>query len=227
VRLNEGLGTLVMIGWKPRPFIFIHIPKCAGTSIEHALIPIITGRPSFGELSSEECRQFCLPGEEGLQHAKLADFSGRQTLEQFFKFAIVRNPWDRAVAQIMFLRRRKVDLFPIDADFRKCLRIYCESRQVIRQHDLGACQLDFLQTSAGVLGVDFVGRFENVAEDYKKICVHLGLHPAPKLPHVQKSTRVWHYSAYYDDEMVQMVQQRFAQDIDCFGYRFEHQTGSK
>jgi hypothetical protein len=42
------------------------------------------------------------------------------------------------------------------------------------------------------------------------------------LQHYNRSNRE-HYSKYYDDELRELVRQRFAAEIERFGYRFEEE----
>lgn len=93
-----------MIGWKPNPFIFVNIPKFAGTSIETSLLPTITGRASFKALAEGERFRFWLPGRKGLQHPKIRRYARRFQMYQYYWFAFVRNPWDRATSKVGYLR---------------------------------------------------------------------------------------------------------------------------
>jgi hypothetical protein len=209
-----------MIACQPAPFIFVHIPKCGGTSIERALMPAATGRHSFADLSPTQAHRHCLPGSPGWQHAKLGDYEAQFKLNNFFKFAIVRNPWERAVSQIEFLQPRSARLF-LGMTFKENLFIYCHSQCIVQAHDLGASQLDYLLDRSGKMRVDYLGRFESLLADFHTICSRLGLSPAPALPHSNNAKRRIHYSAYYDEESVEWIRRRFAKDINYFGYRFE------
>jgi Sulfotransferase family len=139
-----------MVAWRPNPFIFVHIPKCAGTSIEKAFIPIIIGQKDFGNLSEAQRSKYWLPGKKGLQHSKLKKYANIFDLSKFFKFAIVRNPWDRAVSQIQYLRSKTGESVFSGRSFKENLRIYCSSRITVWGHDLGACQVDY-----GCLWIDY------------------------------------------------------------------------
>ena len=66
--------------------------------------------------------------------------------------------------------------------------------------------------------MNFIGKFENLQEDFHSVCTHIGLTP-PKLPHLGK-TRDKPYTEYYDDETRQMVGEKYAQDIKDFNYKF-------
>lgn len=211
-----------MIAATPRPFIFIHIPKCAGTSLEAVLIPLATQQPRIEDLSEEERDRFWLPGKGEKQHLKLRDFSRQYPLREYFKFAIVRNPWDRTISQIEFLLKGRYsrEMFT-GANSKENIEIYCHSTERPGNQDLSACQLDYLLDDSGRVGVDYIGRFENLAADFRQICTHLGLAPPPVLPHFKNAQRPFHYSEFYDDESVEWVRRRFARDIDYFGYTFE------
>ncbi len=210
-----------MISWKPRPFIFIHIPRCAGTSIERALIPLATGVATQEELSASTRAKHLLPGGHGRQHAKLSNVTVDRPLEEFFKFAIVRNPWARAVSQIEYLRAKKSrPIFPTD-NFRDNLRIYCMAHCSSHGHDLRASQLDFLKDTTGKLAMDFVGRFETLDQDFKTICKKLGVKNSPTLPHLHFSQRSRPYQDYYDKNTADWIRRRFAKDIEFFGYEFD------
>ena len=67
--------------------------------------------------------------------------------------------------------------------------------------------------------VDYVMRFENLANDFRSVCTTLGIPTAP-LPQYNRSNRE-HYSKYYNDELRELVRERFAPEIERFGYTFD------
>ena len=78
-------------------------------------------------------------------------------------------------------------------------------------------QLDWITDEAGKVLVDFVGRFENLAEDFAQVCERLDRDA--ELPHLKKSQRT-SYRDYYDEKTKAIVQDWFARDIEHFAYRF-------
>jgi hypothetical protein len=67
--------------------------------------------------------------------------------------------------------------------------------------------------------VDFVGRYENLKEDWSKVCRTLQL---PALPLGRENQVVRQdYRIFYDDESRELVANRFARTIELFDYRFD------
>lgn len=80
-------------------------------------------------------------------------------------------------------------------------------------------QVDYLRDGDGAIMVDFVGRFEHLARDIEAIAGRAGIQPA-RLPWLNATERR-HYSSYYSPSLAALVAERYAADIDAFGYRFE------
>ena len=118
-----------------------------------------------------------------------------------FAFGFVRNPWDRLVSWV-----HRMGL-GVDWD------------QPDRFDQLGLePQVDYLLDEDGKLMVDFVGRFENLAEDFNTICGKIGI-ATPPLPHLNTSEHR-HYRDYYDETAKQFIAKQYAEDIERFGYSF-------
>jgi hypothetical protein len=82
-------------------------------------------------------------------------------------------------------------------------------------------QLRYLTDRNGELLVDFVGRFENFAQDLSYAFDRLGLEAAQlEIPHENRSAH-GHYSEMYTPETREIVRKRFRRDIEFFGYEFE------
>ncbi len=70
----------------------------------------------------------------------------------------------------------------------------------------------------GEVIVDFVGRFENLADDFAYICQYLGLQAT--MPYLNKSKHS-SYQSYYDKDTRDLISEYFKDDIALFGYDFE------
>ena len=94
---------------KSNKFIYVHLPKCAGTFLKHFLLSnIYQDYEEAPRLSG--VRDFDFYHKE---HDTVGEFSLEQIInkfnlnsESYFKFSVVRNPWDRVVSMYNFLGGR-------------------------------------------------------------------------------------------------------------------------
>ena len=90
------------MGWivsRKLNFIFIHIPKTAGSSI---------GDPSYKKFRKGSLIQYLGDEDEAYQgHIKAIELKEKvkEPWRDFFKFCFVRNPWDRLVSAYLFYKQ--------------------------------------------------------------------------------------------------------------------------
>ena len=186
-------------------FIFVHIPKTGGSSIFRAL-------------------SFCnnAPDTDENRHLELIEIYNRYGylagdddgqaggLKKYFKFAFVRNPWDRVVSMYSYrLRNREI---PPDLTFSE----FVVNR---REHPFGMHrdQVKFIEDPAGQVAVDFIGRFENLEKDWSTIQSRFGI--SSGLPHLKRTSHR-PYQTYYSPELRKEIADLYRRDIETFGYRF-------
>jgi hypothetical protein len=152
------------------------------------------------------------------------DFS-QQIWSDFWKFAFVRNPWDRVVSlyywhyQIaspkMAIKFQKQ--YPTVGDWIPQLYHNWKTSQMdsnlLPQHN-------WTHHKGETKAVDFIGRFENIKEDNKIVMKHMGLPEDTHFGH-HNATKRNDYKTYYTDETADQIAQIFARDIELFGYTFE------
>jgi hypothetical protein len=195
---------------KSHNFMFVHIWKTGGTSIRSALTRFcITDLFTFHPMLSEIIP--CVRDHE-----------------RFFRFAFVRNPWDLQVSLYHFILQYEIrtagQLGPhpyraqVDAlgSFDAYIHWAVGEGAVLEGR---RNQVEFLRDLKGDLGVNFVGRFERLQEDFGQVCEMVGLQPI-RLDHKFKTERR-RYQEYYTLETRQIVGDRFAEDCRAFDYNFE------
>ena len=201
-------------------FVFIHVLKAAGISVRQALEPYAY-RPA-----DSLWRRLGLAAPEPLAalppHATAAQVQAalpRRAFLRYFKFAFVRNPWDWQVSWYHYIRQSPSHhlhaLVSRMGDFEEYLTWRAE-------HDR-QFQRDFVTDARGRLLVDFVGRFENMREDFAAVCARIGVRAS--LPHCNRS-RHRDYRWYYTDRTREFVGVQWARDIDAFGYQYEPAAGT-
>jgi len=187
--------------------IFIHIPKAAGTSVALTLF------------------------EKGSRHVPWFEYhqANPRKFRKYFKFAFVRNPWDRLVSSYCFLREG--GLSDADATWAaENLIAYSDFGQFVRgwvteanvwtwRHFIP--QHHFICDNRGKVMVDFVGRFESIENDFSYIAAHMDC--PRQLAKANVGDRR-HYTSYYDDETRDIVRRVYAKDIELFAYSFQSDT---
>ena len=204
-------------------FIFIHVAKSAGTSMYQALLPYAR-QPLGGQWRKQLALLGPINRVGGLYlqndfriHVAAAEVRRclpREVYARAFKFAFVRNPWDRLVSFYAFLCREKThrhhQFVSGLGSFEKYLRWDLKRRRTN--------QYPYITDRRGNLLVDFIGRFENMEEDFTKVCRQLSL--KADLPRVNTTTHR-DYRTYYTPETRELVAQHCRRDIELFGYTFD------
>jgi chondroitin 4-sulfotransferase 11 len=208
-----------MISHKHR-CIFVHIPKCGGSSIEDVIWP---GPRTEADLwkgrISEYHNKYQTEGLQHLQARHIRQEVGASTFDSYFKFAIVRNPWDKAISQYLFLKRQRPDLrrFIGVTRFVSLRRYLLATQKRLNAH--WDEQYNFVHDDEGRLMVDYVGRFEDLEGAFRHVARTLGLPDDVKLPHAKAAKRK-HYREYYDDETREIVARMYRRDIETFHYDY-------
>lgn len=194
-----------------REIFFVHINKCAGSSIEQAL------GLKFQHKTAIE----------------IIDEVGRQRWQEGFSFAVVRNPWDKVVSHYHWrLKTNQTDLAVNPISFSEWVeRTY--GAQDVRYFDKPKMFMpqskwlagNAVSASSDVM-VDFIGRFESLRQDFERICAIIKLDKAPQLPHMNKTKRAA-YQSYYTHSTREIVSRWFAEDIERFGYNFRERPLSE
>jgi chondroitin 4-sulfotransferase 11 len=194
--------------------IFVHIQKTGGNSVGSALN------------ENADC------AEKHFLARDLCERYGADVWEGYFKFAFVRNPWDRLVSWWSMMNAHR-EAYANGAAFNK-FQSFVIPRATTFEAFLENCdeeiidtdggkwiyrdQLDYLTDASGRLIVDFVGRFERLQKNFELVTQRVLGKPL-RLPQTNKSLHR-HYSEYYSPALVEKVSLRFKRDIEMFGYVF-------
>jgi chondroitin 4-sulfotransferase 11 len=203
----------------PHRCIFVHIPKTAGNSVNRVF------------------------GVDWQNHKDLARYAAElppDIFSTYFKFAIVRNPWDRLYSDYNYQRKKsrakESKLFLFDSggrqrDFAAWVETalaepdFYEPRQwggeVSSHIHRWSPQLDWISLN-GTAAVDFVARMETLDRSFPTVCRRVGL-PEQRLPHRNGRLHL-HYSRSYDRTTRELVASYYAKDIAAFGYEFEERS---
>ena len=135
---------------------------------------------------------------------------GDEVFQSYFKFCVVRNPWDLVVSMFHFFRPR--------VNFKTYCKVYF--RKVGESGNLKRTSIDGKQIC------DFYIRYECLKEDIIRVCEKIGIPPTEynidMLPNHKSKSRPKgkSYQEYYDDESREAIAGAFKNDIDLFGYTF-------
>lgn len=209
-------------------FLFVHVPKTGGNSLQNILKEysedrLVTPAPYQDGVERFEVRN---DRYDITKHSTLTRYQSvldPSTYRQLFKFAVIRNPWDRMVSHY-FSPHRGVTEYDRE-DFLQLIGRLPTLRHYV-------CETSLLNRALKKIGIhshighrsldgdlDCLIRFEQLEEGFALVCRRLDI-PFQSLPKRNASRRS-HYSHYYDDELRAAVERRFAEEIEYGEYTFE------
>jgi len=220
--------------------LFVHVPKTAGQSVEQFFMnrrgldwDADREEVLLGDNDNRDC------GTEKLAHLSAFEyvdcgFLQRDEFDRLFKFAFVRNPFERLVSEYRYrnyFQHRSFSDFVLNRMPRPGWDD--KYRHVMPQYEM-------LHDREGCLLVDFVGRFETLQRDFDEVCKRLGIEDSA-LPHRNPSNKKSrnlkrrvrnvlfrngendkrHYTEFYDARTKDAVERFYRKDIEAFEYRFD------
>lgn len=186
---------------KKHKYLFIHIPKTAGTSILDALSIRFRHHADFRVFKSAKPVLYL----------------------SVFKFCFVRNPYDRAVSTYLFLKNGgsgSTDkelceyINSVSHDFESFVFNLLD-QDILHTHPLFKPQYSYVCNFNYQLMVDFVGKFENIEQDWAAIAQKIGAPTSLKKLNAQKK---FSYKGFYTDSIAKRVFELYRKDFEIFDY---------
>lgn len=200
--------------------LFVHVPKCGGTSIEK-ILDMSTTKEYFSYKSVNMCGVF-IPKEKfnaeeytncvnkPPQHMTYNEMCKViSNFDSLFKFSIVRNPYSRLVSEYEYIKsfdKKDVETF---AELVECLK-YEKSKRIKSFYGHLETQTSYLENFDGK-----IYRFENIQECMNDLKQYS---PVTIIPHANKTEYTKPYMEYYTPELLEKVQKFYIEDFINFNY---------
>lgn len=196
--------------YNPCMMTFIHIPKTGGNSITQWMKD-----------------NFIVKISKGKQHATVAE--AEEMLGNLgWTFCVVRNPWDYCVSWYTFkiyLANTYINKLTKHPELinpnRKKYRLEYHKSQLERLNkgfDWWVRQTNVPTQIKYAKNVNYFCRLENLEEDFKVIQNKVNCYGP--LPLINKTPNRTHYKDYYTDETIEIVRQKFSDDIEFLNYEY-------
>jgi hypothetical protein len=207
-------------------FIFIHIPKCAGTSLTNLFFKdydLDWKKPNY-----EIHYGWCPKRKIHMQHAtplELLDLGliDKDIWDSYYKFTVVRNPWSRAHSDYFWLMKTR----KIKDSFQNYINKRGEFEEILRDRESFFYRGDHLTSQSSYLDteknskIDKIIKFENISKGVKQVLEDLKL-PNWGIPHTNKGKKQYkHYSDFYTNTNKKLVELKYKDDIKILKYKFE------
>ena len=211
----------------PLETIFVHVPRCAGTSVERAIWLNKSDRTLENLWGNVFDGQSNPLQTGGMQHLTATHIRGLYPIEfeKFWKFSIVRNPFDRIVSQYYYTIRGRPDLLKYLGFSRIRIRYgkvpFGEyvSRIMQRTHVQWLPAAYFVTDLVrGGLLVDHIARYEDLTEDWDVIRKRLGL--KKELRRAKTSGKRPHYTEVIGHSSRRKLEAFYREDLEMFEYAF-------
>jgi len=205
-----------------RSLLFIKTRKTAGTSVQETLLPFckkgdIVTKEWINILSGNTCKI-----EE---FASIEDIENNFSLsrEDYFSFGFTRNPFSLVLSRFFYQIKMKRIPGPPSADY---FNRWVE--QVYFKGELGFPHGRYVKDRSRYLlfdnffrpKVNFIGKFENIENDFFEISKKIGL-SGMSLQHVNKSNfQNIDYRDWFHEKSADLVRNYFDFELEYFGYTF-------
>lgn len=211
---------MILDKWKA---IFIHIPRTAGGSTEVALLKKYFKRNRVPYNLKARLDLLTL-NEEWTQHYTIQETIDAFNInpEEYFKFCFTRNPWDKALSEYMYIKKEN-GCHCAREDVPKTFNDWCVNGMQCAYEKHLQPQIDFILDVDQNCIMDFVGSYENLEKDLRFIFNKYKIKGKPLYMNETRDAdckKKKHYTEYYNDETREIVQKKFAKDIEYFGYKF-------
>lgn len=218
-----------------RKFIYLKTRKTAGTSVEIFFEPWClpdTGQHAEKHAIAETVSDAGIVGsrmEAGapvhrfynhMPASEVRSAVGREIFDAYFKFCVVRNPFDKIVSAFWWRQSRRNPHWEALAaanfgDVRIAFSQFVRTARLPIDKDIYAID--------GAIVVDEFIRYESLEADLTRICARLGIDSSNRTLGVYKGgvrLRSEPYRDYYDPESAGIVRDVYAWDIQQLGYAF-------
>lgn len=234
---NNAYGSVISIVNEEHAFAYFPVQKVACSSIKTALLPLFPDVQP-GEGFEREVRDGTFAhrvhdlfarSDHQMNRKRFLRRLHKGQYEGYFVFTFVRNPWDRLLScwkqklapggQGLKRTEYAGERLYLGMGFPEFVETVCripdeDSNHHFRSQHVVVCSHD---PEKRVLA-DFVGRYENLAEDFGRVADRIGLEAS--LPHLFSSGRGNTYREFYDRRLAALVGERYRLDAEIFGYTF-------